>query len=136
MSQENVDTVRVMFKAFLARDNERVRSLLAPAIEWDTTLIASVVPDLAGVYHGPEGTLALWSAWLSAWQDLEFDFELVDGGDDIVALIRNQHQRGRHSDVETQIQDYSWIYTVHRGLVTRGCFYPDHRSALEAAGLS
>ena len=136
MTRENVDIVRDMVEAFLRRDSEHLESLLAPDIEWDTTLIAGVVPDLAGVYRGQEGTRALWSTWLSAWKDLVFDFSLADGGNDIVVLIQNQHQRGRHSDVDTRIPDYAWVYTVEDGRVTRGCFYPDHRSALEATGLS
>lgn len=136
MTQENVDIVRGMVEAFLRRDNEHVESLLAPDIEWDTTLISSVVPDLAGTYHGPEGTRALWSTWLSAWKDLVFDFELADGGNVVAVLIRDQHQRGRHSDVDTRMQDYAWVYTLEEGRVARGCFYPDHRSALEATGLT
>jgi hypothetical protein len=94
-----------------------------------------VVPDLVGVYHGAEGTRRLWRSWLSAWKELVLDYELRDAGDDVVALISNQRQRGRHSDVETEIPPYAWVYTLRDGLVVRGCWYPDQQAALEATGL-
>ena len=56
--------------------------------------------------------------------------------DQVVALIRNQRQWGRHSGIETEIQPYAFVYTLRDGKVVRVCFYPDHESALEAVGLS
>jgi ketosteroid isomerase-like protein len=70
-----------------------------------------------------------------AVKDIVFEYELRDAGEDVIALVRNQRQWGRHSGVETEIQPYAWTYTVRDGKVVRGCFYPDHQSALEAAGL-
>jgi ketosteroid isomerase-like protein len=134
MSQENVEIVRSLVEAFRRRDNETANVLLASDVEWDGTRLT--VPDFAGVYRGPEGTREFWGAWLSTWKDLVFEYELRDAGDDILCLIRDQRQWGRRSGVETEIQDYGWLYTIREGRVVRGCFYPDHESALEAAGLS
>ena len=37
-----------------------------------------------------------WRNWLSAWSDLQFEIQdVVDAGDDVVLLIRNQRQWGR-----------------------------------------
>jgi ketosteroid isomerase-like protein len=136
MSQENVEIIETLFEAFRRRDVQTMEALMAPEVAWDGTRFAGVVPDLAGVYHGAEGTRAFRGAWLSAWKNLTFDYELRDVGDDVLALIRNQRQWGRHSDVETEIPPYAWLYTLGHGKVVRGCWYPDHESALEAAGLS
>jgi ketosteroid isomerase-like protein len=110
-------------------------ALLSPDIEWDATRVA-FVPELAGVYRGMEGTRTLWGGWLSPWQAFKFDYELRDAGDEVVSLISNQRQWGRHSGVETEVPPYAWLYTVQDGKVVRATFYGDHQSALEAAGLS
>jgi ketosteroid isomerase-like protein len=136
MSQENVEIIQTLFEAFQQRDVKTMESLMAPEVEWDATRFVGVIPDLVGVYHGTEGTQRFWRTWLSSWKDLVFEHELRDAGDEVVALIHNQRQWGRHSGIETEVPDYAWVYTVRRGKVVRGCFYPDHRSGLEAAGLS
>ena len=135
MSQENLDLIHEMHEAFLRRDAETANQLLADDIEWDTTRIAETVPDLAGVYRGAEQSRDLWRAWLSPWRKLEMEYELRDSGDDVVSLIREQRQWGRYSGVVTEIQPYAWVYAVREGKVVRGCWYPDHRAGLEAAGL-
>jgi ketosteroid isomerase-like protein len=136
MSEENVDVIRDLFEAFNRRDVKAMESLMAPEVEWDATRFVGVVPDLAGVYRGAEGTQRFWRTWLSSWKELVFEHDLRDAGDEVVALIRNQRQWGRHSGIETEIPPYAWVYTVRGGRVVRACFYPDHQSALEAVGLS
>ena len=42
---------------------------------------------------------------------------------------------GAARGIETEIQPYAFLYTLRDGKVVRVCFYPDHESALEAAGL-
>ncbi len=135
MSQENVEIVRVLFEAFQRRDVKTMESFLAPEVEWDATRFAGIVPDLVGVYRGPEGTQRFWRTWLSSWKDLVFEHEFRATGDQVVALISNQRQWGRHSGIETEIPPYAFVYTVRGGKVVRVCFYPDHQSALEAVGL-
>ena len=135
MSEENVAIVRTLFGAFFRRDVEVMEALMSPEVEWDSTRMAPLLPDLAGVHRGPEGTRSFWGGWLSSWQDLKFDYELRDAGDQVVALIRNQRQWGRASGIETEVPPYAWVYTLRDGRVVKGCFYPDHDAALEAVGL-
>jgi len=137
MSQENVELVRDLLEAFQRRDHERAFDFYDPDIEWDATRVAELIPDLAGVYHGHEGVRTYWREWLSAWKDLQFEVEdLRDGGEEVVALIRNQRQWGRHSGIATDIPSYGIVFTIRDGVVVRWRTYPDHESALEAAGLS
>ena len=134
MSQENVELVRELLEAFARRDHERAFDFYDPDIVWED--LASPVEDARGVYHGHEGVRAYWREWLSAWRDLEFEIgDVRSAGEEVVALIRNQRQWGRHSGIETEMPPYGLVFTVRRGKVVRWRSYPDQESALAAAGL-
>ena len=136
MSQENVEIVRRLLTDVQQRDHERAFEYYDPEIEWDATRMAETIPDLAGIYHGHEGVRTYWRRWLSAWKDLRFDLEDVrDGGDEVVALIRNQRQWGRHSGIPTEIPTYALVFTFRDGKVIRWRTFPDPADALRAAGL-
>src|SRR5919198_663585 len=131
MSQENLEIVRALAETFQRRDHERAFDFYDPEIEWDATRATEVIPDLAGIYRGHEGVRAYWRQWLSAWQDLRFEIEAVrDAGDDVVLLVRNQRQWGRHSGIATDFPPYGMVFTFRGGKVVRQCTYPDHKSAL------
>jgi ketosteroid isomerase-like protein len=118
MSRENVEVVRSLAEGFQRGQLERAFESFDPDIEWDASQVPGEVPGVAGVYRGHEGVRAFWREWLSAWRDLEFEIQGVrDAGDDVVLLIRDQHQWGRH------------------GKVVRWRCFPDQESALEAMGL-
>jgi len=136
MSQENVELVRDLLDAFVRRDHERAFDFYNPDIEWDASH-QYLIPDTMAVYRGHEGVRTYWREWLSAWKDLQFEIQdVIAGGDDVVALIRNQRQWGRHSGIETEVPPYGLVFTIRGGKVVRWCAYPDQESALEAAGLS
>jgi ketosteroid isomerase-like protein len=137
MSQENVELVRDLLEAFRRRDHERAFDFYAPDIEWDATGLQGVIPDLARIYRGHDGVRTYWREWLSAWSDLEFEVEDVrDGeGGEVVALICNQRQWGRHSGLVTEMPAYGLVFTIRDGKVVRWRSYPDQQLALEAAGL-
>jgi ketosteroid isomerase-like protein len=136
MSEENIAVIRVIFEAFRRRDAPVMEALMDPEVEWDTAELRTRMPGLSDRgYRGPEGTREFWGEWLASWRDLQFDYDLRDAGDRVVALITNQRQWGKRSDVETEFPDYAWVYTVRDGRVTHGRFFPDHASALEANGL-
>jgi ketosteroid isomerase-like protein len=98
--------------------------------------MAPVIADSAGVYHGHEGVRTYWRNWLSAWSDLHFEIQdVLDAGDDVVLLIRDQRQWGRHSGIRIEASPYAIVFTIRSGKVVRWCAYPDQESALEAAGL-
>lgn len=93
MSQANVEIVHGLLEGFARRDHEAAFNAYDANIEWDATAGANVNPDIATVFHGHDGVRAYWRAWLSAWRDLEFEVqEVLDAGDDVVALIHNQRQ--------------------------------------------
>ena len=136
MSRENVATVRLLFELFAKRDHERAFEYYDPEIEWDATQIVAEVPDIAGIYRGHEGVRAYWRLWLSAWSDLEADLDdVLDAGDEVVALVSNQRQWGRHSGIATEIPPYALVFTFRDGKVVRWRSFPDQESGLAAVGL-
>ena len=140
MSAANVELVRRLLDMFAKRDHEAVFAFYDPDIEWDAAAGPGnfgVLDDLAGVYHGHEGVRTYWRRWLQAWKDLEFELEdVVDAGDQVVALIRNQRQWGRHSGIVTEMPPYGLVFTIRDGKVVRWRSYPSQEAALEAVGLS
>ena len=138
MSQENVEVVRSLAEGFQRRQHERAFEFYDSEIEWDASRMGGLVPpDAAGVYHGHDGVRAYWRNWLSAWSDLHFEIQdVVDAGDEVVLLIRDQRHWGRHSGIETEIPPYAMVFTMDGGKVVRVRAYPDQESALKAAGLS
>lgn len=137
VSQGNVQIVRTLLGSFQRRDHEQPFDFYDSEIEWDASQIAEVIPDLAGVYRGHEGVRTYWRRWLSAWSDLRFEVEdVLDAGDDVVALIRDQYQTGRHSGIETAFPPYAIVFTFRDGMVVRWKSYPEQDSALKEAGLS
>jgi ketosteroid isomerase-like protein len=136
MSQENVEIVRSLADGFQHRQHERAFEFYDPEIEWDATNVGQLIPDLAGVYRGYEGVRTYWRRWLSAWSDLHFEVQdVVDAGDQVVLLVGNQRQWGRHSGIATEFPPYGMVFTFRGGKVIRWQSYPDQESALQAAGL-
>ncbi|HEY7151074.1 MAG TPA: nuclear transport factor 2 family protein [Solirubrobacterales bacterium] len=137
MSQANVEIVRSLAEGFQRRQHEQAFDYYDPEIEWDSSRLDALIPDIAGVYHGHQGVREYWRNWLSAWSDLEVEIQdVLDAGDDVVLLLRNQRQWGRHSGITTELPPYGMVFTIRDGKVVRWRGYPDQESALEAAGLS
>jgi len=135
--EDNVALVRKLLEMFADRRHEEVFEYYDPEIEWDSTGINEMNPDIAGVYHGHEGVRRYWRGWLEAWSDLDFDLDdVVASGDEVVALLSNQRQWGRHSGLETEFPPYGLVFTVKAGKVTRWRAYPTQEEALAAAGIA
>jgi ketosteroid isomerase-like protein len=136
VSEENVEIVRGLLDAFARRDHEGAFRFYDSEIVWDASEIAEPIPDFAGVYHGYEGVRTYWRRWLSAWRDIDFDLDdVLDAGDQVVALISDQVQTGRVSGIETALPPYALVFTFRQGKIVRWKSYPDQRSALTAVGL-
>jgi ketosteroid isomerase-like protein len=133
VSQENVERVREAFEAFLRRELRSGADILHPDVVWDAT--DSQIFDISRVYHGLEGVREFWREWLGAWETVEFDYELIEAGDHVVALI-DQRMRGRSTHIDVPIGKYAQVYTFRDGLVVHWKLYESQSEALEAAGVS
>ena len=128
--------MRLIFDAF-PRTQERLRTgalalgpPLAEDIVWDASEIR--LPDLGdGVMHGRAGVRRFWMVWLSAWESIDFEYELVEAGDKVVVLIEQENEG---SQVNVPLR-YAQIWTFADGEVVHWKLYNDPGQALEAAGL-
>lgn len=132
MSQENVELVRQAFEEFLAGKADFGVGLVHPEAVWDSTEMDLL--DAVGILRGPEGVRAYWRAWLAAWESIEFEYELVDAGDSVVALI-DQRMRGRASGIEVTLGKYAQVYTFRDGLIVHWKIFTKQADALAAVGL-
>jgi len=133
VSQENVERLRVAFESFLAGKSEFGAELLDPDVVWDSS--DPTVFDLSGIYRGPEAVRQYWREWLGAWETVQFEYELIDAGDRVVALI-DQRMRGRSSRIEVPLGKYAHVYTFRDGLIVHWKLYRSQSDALNAVKLS
>jgi ketosteroid isomerase-like protein len=131
MSQENVEVVRTLFRAFDRADYEATLEALDPEIEWQ------VPPGVAfgqEVYRGREEVQRGFAEWLGAWDTYRFEpKEMLDHGDHVL-VGGMQIGRGRGSGVEVRLPTFN-VFTLRDGKVTRHRAFRDRTEALEAAGL-
>ena len=142
MSEENLELSRAYFDE-IARSGQqgldpratvsKMAEFWAPEMEWDMS--EAEAPDIAGVYRGIEAGSQLWREWFAAWQTLQFEYELVDGGDRVVALI-DLRMRGRSTGIEVSLGKHAFVTTFKDGLMVHTKLYMSQSEALEAAGLS
>ena len=133
MSQENVELVRGAFERFLAGRSDFGVELIDPEVEWDASEL--MLLDTDGVYRGLEGVRQFWRDWLAAWETVQFEYELIDAGDRVVALI-DQRMTGRSTGIEVAMGRYAHVYTFRDGLIVHWQGYRSQSEALEAVGLS
>lgn len=103
-----------------------------PEIEWDSS--THPLPDLAGVYHGVEATLGWWREWLAAWEAVRVEYELVDAGERVVGLFKQQ-LRGHYTGIDVASGRYGMVFTFRDGLIVHARFHARPSEALRAVGL-
>jgi ketosteroid isomerase-like protein len=132
MSQENVDTVKVLMDAVNRRDIDAYAAVTTSDFEWFPVFAARVEQD---VYRGREGIEKFLAEVDETWQEFRpMPEEYRDLGDRVLALGRLK-TRGRASGVPT---DSPWggIYDMRGGKVSRIRTYLDHGEALQAASIA
>jgi uncharacterized protein len=138
MSQENVERVRAIYRAFARAESAQFAraelaqfmELLDPQIEF---LINPAAPE-AGTHHGHEGV----ESWIADIRESFSKFEIVpgdfiDAGEQVVCPA---HFRviGKGSGAEAELQE-THLWTIVDGRAVRMQAYPVHAEALESAGL-
>jgi hypothetical protein len=146
MSEENVEIVRgavELFRNFdLKAEGAAIREgevaaageIFHPEVELDAT--RAPMPDLRGRFKGTNEVAAFWSDWLEAWDSVEFDDELTDAGDHVLAAITPMAMRGKGSGVAVEFPRHWHVFTLRDRQVVRDAIFFDEAEALEAAGLS
>ena len=130
VSRENVDLVLSLYRSVEGRDYGSPLELLAEDVVWDLSRFG--LPDVAKVFHGHDGVRAFWTAWLQAWESLEFHTDTEDLGDRVAVEVR-QRNRGRASGVEVEFH-YFQVFTLRDGRVTAVHVAPGRDEAVAASG--
>jgi ketosteroid isomerase-like protein len=130
MSQENVEVVRAIYRAFDRGATPQLMSLLDPEIDF---LINPAAPE-TGTHHGHEGI----RSWLGDIEETlsEFDIapgEFLDAGEHVVCSVRVRVV-GKGSGAEVELRE-THLWTMSEGKAARMQAYPVHDEALQAAGL-
>src|SRR4051812_9974678 len=134
MSQENVEIVRGIYDAVARRDD------VTPFEVYAEDIVGEIDQRAAGlmpkqVYQGHEGVRQFWRDAVSIFGEIDFDVEeLVDAGDQVVAVIRDRRV-GRTSGVPVEATHLA-VWTLADDKVIRLQTFDDRQQALEAAGLS
>jgi hypothetical protein len=103
-----------------------------PGLEWD----ASEAPfDLSQVGRGIEAGRQWCRDWFTAWEALQFEYEVVDAGDRVVVLIDLQ-LRGRSTGLEVPFGKHAFVTSFRDGLMFHTKIYMSQSEALEAVGVS
>jgi hypothetical protein len=142
MSQENVEIWRANIEDQLAELTagtspeatiSKLSEIWDPEVELDAS--EARVLDINPVYRGADAVRQFWQEWFSAWETIQFDYELVDAGERVVLLL-DLKMRGRSTGIEMPFGKCAWVGTFRDGLVVQVKLYMSQSEALEAAGLS
>jgi ketosteroid isomerase-like protein len=135
MSQENVDLVRGLYEAFARGDAVTPFEVYSEDMVWDVSNARRGWLGSKPVYQGHEGVRQFWRDGLSAFGAVDLNVEeLVDGGDQVMAVIR-ERDVGRASGVPVETRHFA-VWTVAGSKVVQLQIFDDRQQALEAVGLS
>jgi ketosteroid isomerase-like protein len=127
MSQENVESVRRGFEAYVRGDFDEAVAGLDPDVIYKPAQEAPV--------HGRAAVQAAWERWESGWDEVEMTSEeVIDAGDHVIQAILFRG-RGRGSGIEVEGRFFQ-VYTVRDGKTVRWEEFSEQSEALAAAGLS
>lgn len=128
MSQENMEIVQRLIRAFNEHDDEAIALMLAPDAEFESLTLQTYI-GTAGLSEYRRNLDEAWAEWR-----LEAD-RFVPAGTERVVHLHRVRGRGRGSDLAIE-QDIAIIWTLRAGEVVRGKAFLSQADALKAAGLS
>ena len=130
MSQENVELVRRMWKAFLENDLQAALSSYDPDVEWDGTNL----PD-GRVGRGLDAIMDHITRWSEMWESWNVTVErVIDARDDqVVVFIR---ETGRSTNGLDMDERHAELYRIRDGRIVRRQGFSDPNEALKAVGLA
>ena len=127
MSQENVETLRLVYEAASRQDWNAAFAGLDSDIEWKTVR--------AGTHHGHEGVRRFVEEMTAPFEETVFEpEEFFDRDDQIVVFVRfKARPSGSDAVIENRV---GHLWAMREGKAVRCQTFPRREEALEAAGLS
>jgi ketosteroid isomerase-like protein len=137
MSQENLDLVRGLFE-MSHRGLDLLKMGTAPLeLVYDREVVFDLTDfEMEGLdyeYRGLDGARRFWKQLLSTWSGLEWEAELFERGDTVVAVL-DQRSRAERSG-EEHYRRYAQLLRFHDSRIVFWKPYADPADALEAAGI-
>ncbi len=130
MSQENVEIVQEVLKAFEQGGLDATLRFYDPEVTWEE---AEDEPE-AETHRGHDGLRALRDKWLVPFDDLRIEpEEFIDAGKAVVMPYRFRG-RERSSGAEITAPE-TWVFWLRDGKIFEVREYRHKAEALEAAGL-
>jgi SnoaL-like domain len=141
MSRENVEIWRANLEAqlaALAAGSSPEDTVTAMAEIWDPEIeldaSEAAVLDVNRMHRGADEVRQFWQEWFSAWDSVQYDYELLDAGERVVMLL-DLRMRGRATGIEMPFGEFAWVSTFKNGLAIHVKLYMSQAEALEAVGL-
>ena len=131
MSQENVELIERAVAAVNARDIDGYLACCTEDIE-----LHGPLPEVTGVYDGPEGIRRFFADVGDTAPDLHLELARVEpiGEDRAVAFIQGR-ATGRASGIDFASPASTNVYDLADGKIRRVRIFFDREKALEAVGL-
>ncbi len=131
MSQESVEIVRQLYRAFEGDNSDEVMHLVHSDVELHGT--SGGLSD-GNVARGIQAVRQTFELWDEDWDTKLTPQEFIDVGDQVVVL-QHELRRGRGSGAEVEAET-AVLFGLRDGCVIRIQGFMDQHHALEAAGLS
>jgi ketosteroid isomerase-like protein len=126
----NTELIKRGYEAWNRGEVEGVLSFLDPQIEWRGY---THIPE-SGTLEGRDEVKAWLERFLDAWEQLEIEVtELIDAGDQVVALVRFRGT-GKGSGVPVEGGTDAHVWTIRDGRIVAVTLHQGTQEALEAIG--
>jgi ketosteroid isomerase-like protein len=132
MSEENVEIVRRFAECWEHGDWDGMKQLTDPDVEMHAT-VGGV--EEGRVRRGVDAIQRDYEAAEETWDEHRIELEKVIDAGDRVVIFQREHQRGRSSGIELELEA-AVLVGLRDGRIVRLQGYMDRGAALEAAGLS
>lgn len=132
MSEENVEIVRRFAECWERSDWDGMKELTDPDVEMHAT-VGGV--EEGGVRRGVDEIQQDYETVEETWDEHRIELEKVIDAGDRVVIFHREHQRGRSSGIELEIEA-AVLVDLRDGRIVRIQGYMDRDAALEAAGQS
>jgi ketosteroid isomerase-like protein len=130
MSQENVEVVRRMYKAFHSGDIDGALSHFDPDVLVDAS---EARPDDVAIGKGHERLIQIVTSWVTAWDEWREEIAEMRDLDRRVLVLSVQRGRGKGSGVAVEAR-WAVVYELDGGVITSMRIYQYSEEALKAAG--
>jgi hypothetical protein len=133
MSEKNVELVRGTIDLFNAREIDQALDGVPDDFEMDWS---NSIGPLKGIYRGRQEVMRLWTSFLDAWDEVQWDpEEVIEVDETRVVVVNHVHMRGRGSGVDVDAIGVQ-LWTFKAGEAQRVKLYQSKAEALEAVGVS